>query len=212
MAQDTWVCGLDEVGRGPLAGPLIAAAVVLPPGFVFSAAFPQVRFDDSKKLNSQQREKAADLIREVALVLTVEAISVDEINGQGIGWANRAVFERLIMRVDADRYTVDGNLKLGNLGRRSKRVRCLVRADATQQAVTAASIIAKVTRDRIMRDLHLDFPVYAWDHNVGYGTRAHVNALREHGPCSHHRRQFVTTALARSGPMLPGIFLDEEGS
>ena len=208
--MDKRLCGLDEVGRGPLAGPLVAAAVVLPSGFVFSDAFPQFRFDDSKKLSSHQREKAADAIREVAVVLTVEMISVDEINAQGIGWANRAVFERLIMRVDAEKYVVDGNLKLANLGRKKKRVRSVVRADATEQAVTAASIIAKVTRDRIMNDLHQDYPLYGWDHNMGYGTRAHIRALREHGPCAHHRHQFVTTALARSGPTLPGLFTDSQ--
>jgi ribonuclease HII len=210
MVKHTRRCGLDEVGRGPLAGPLVAAAVVLPPDLIFSEAFPQLRFDDSKKLNSRQREAAADAIREVALALTVEAISVDEINAQGIGWANRTALERLIMRVDADRYTVDGNLKLANLGRKTKHVRCVVRADGSDQAVIAASIIAKVTRDRIMRDLHLDFPVYGWDHNMGYGTQAHVAALREYGSCAHHRQRFVTTALARFGPMLPGLFPNEE--
>ncbi len=145
------------------------------------------------------------MIRDIALVLTIESISVEEINAQGIGWANRTVFERLIMRIDAGRYIVDGNLKLANLGRRARRVRSIVRADETEQAVSAASIIAKVTRDRIMCDLHGDFPVYGWDHNAGYCTKMHLDALRQHGPCVHHRHRFVTTALAKFSPLLPGI-------
>jgi ribonuclease HII len=199
------LCGMDEAGRGPLAGPLVAAAVAFPPGFVFEETFPDLKFGDSKKLSARQREAAAEMIREVAEALTVETISVEDINARGIGWANRTVFERLIMRVEADRYIVDGNLKLANLGRRARRVRCVIRADQTEQAVAAASIIAKVTRDRIMRDLHLDFPAYGWEHNMGYCTRAHIEALQIHGPCVYHRRQFVTSALAKFGPMLPGI-------
>jgi ribonuclease HII len=205
VRKATVICGLDEVGRGPLAGPLVAAAIILPPDFVFREAFPTLRFDDSKKLNARQREAAAGVIREYALVLAVESISVDEINAQGIGWANRSVFERLILGIEADRYIVDGNLKLTSLDRKARRVRSLIRADETEQAVTAASIIAKVTRDRIMRDLHLNFPVYGWDHNMGYCTHSHVEALRSHGPCGHHRRQFVTTALSKYTPTLPGI-------
>jgi ribonuclease HII len=199
------LCGMDEAGRGPLAGPLVAAAVVFPSGFVFDESFPDLKFGDSKKLSAQQREAAAEVIREVAEVLTIETISVEEINERGIGWANRTAFERLIMRVEADRYIVDGNLKLTNLGRRARRVRCVIRADETEQAVSAASIIAKVTRDRIMRDLHLDFPAYGWEHNMGYCTRAHVKALQAYGPTIYHRHQFVTSALAKLGPMLPGI-------
>ena len=205
MRKATVICGMDEVGRGPLAGPLVAAAIILPPDFVFREAFPALKFDDSKKLNAKQREAAAVVIREYALVLTVESISVDEINAQGIGWANRTAFERLIKRIEADRFIVDGNLKLTNLGCKARRVRSLIRADETEQSVTAASIVAKVTRDRIMRDLHLDFPVYDWDHNMGYCTQSHVEALRAHGPCDHHRHQFVTTALSKYTPTLPGI-------
>ncbi len=204
MGKTSVICGMDEVGRGPLAGPLVAAAVVLPP-IDIKFAFPAVKFGDSKKLNAHQREAAAAIVREIALVLTVESISVDEINARGIGWANRTVFERLVMRIDADRYIVDGNLKLANLGRRARRVQSVVRADETEQAVSAASIIAKVTRDRIMCDLHADFPVYGWDHNAGYCTKAHLDALRQYGSCIHHRRQFVTTALSKFAPLLPGI-------
>jgi ribonuclease HII len=205
MLADERRCGLDEAGRGPLAGPLVAAAIVFPADFVFADVFPNVKFGDSKKMSAHQREAAVSLIHEFALEVKVETISVDEINIQGIGWANRTIFERLILDIDANQYIVDGNLKLGNLGRRARRVRSVIRADQTEQAVSAASIIAKVTRDRMMAELHDDFPVYGWNHNAGYCTREHLGALRTYGSTVHHRRQFVTTALSRSNPMLPGF-------
>jgi ribonuclease HII len=199
------VCGLDEVGRGPLAGPIVAAAVIFPPGFTFVERFPTLKFGDSKKLSSHQREAVYSFIHEFAVEVKVDFIPVEDINMQGIGWANRAVFERLIIAVEADRYVVDGTLKLTNLGRKARRVRSVVRADETEQAVSAASIVAKVTRDRIMRQLHEAYPVYGWDHNAGYCTAEHLAALRVHGPTEHHRRQFVTTALSKLTPKLPGF-------
>ena len=201
-------CGLDEAGRGPFAGPLVAAAVVFPPGFRFSDVFPALKLRDSKTLSALQRENLIAYIYEYAERVAIESIPVEDINSLGLGWANRTVFERLIMAVDADRYIVDGNLKLQNLGRRRTRVRSVVRADQTEQAVSAASIVAKVTRDRLMDGLHAEFPVYGWDHNRGYGTPAHIAALREFGPCIHHRRKFVSTALGKFAAQLPGF--DEE--
>ncbi len=129
----------------------------------------------------------------------------------GIGWANRVAFERLILRMDADSYIVDGNLKLQDMGRKARHVRSQVRADETEQAVMAASIVAKVNRDQIMRDLHGEYSVYGWDHNKGYGTHEHIAAIRQHGTCVHHRHQFVTTALSHTlTAPLPGIFDDAE--
>ncbi len=189
------LCGLDEAGRGPLAGPLIAAAVILPLGFDFSARFPRVRFGDSKKLSVRQRNAAFELIKANALTFVVEKIETAEIDQRGIGWANRIIFERLINAIDADQYVVDGNLKL-NIPP-GKSVRCVVRADQTEQAVSAASIIAKVTRDQIMHELHTHFPEYHWNTNMGYGTPEHIAALREHGATPHHRQQYITTALAK---------------
>jgi ribonuclease HII len=205
MIADGRRCGLDEAGRGPLAGPLVAAAVVFPADFVFSDVFPNLKFGDSKKLSARQREAVISLIHEFALTVKVESIPVDDINMQGIGWANRTIFERLILAIDADQYIVDGNLKLSNLGRKARRVQSLIRADEIEQAVSAASIIAKVTRDHMMAELHAAHPVYGWNHNAGYCTQEHLQALRTYGPTAHHRHQFVTTALSRSNPMLPGF-------
>lgn len=205
MVAEQQLCGLDEAGRGPLAGPLVAAAVIFPPDFVFHDTFPRLKFGDSKKLSARQREAVINFIYEFALEVRVEIVSVEDINHQGIGWANRAVFERLIIAIEADSYIVDGNLKLTNLGRKARRVQSVVRADESEQAVSAASIIAKITRDRLMHDLHDQFPVYGWDRNMGYGTAQHLNALRMHGPTIHHRHQFITTALSKTSPKLPGF-------
>jgi ribonuclease HII len=199
------LCGLDEAGRGPLAGPLVAALVAFPVGFDYSAFFPRAELRDSKRLRAGQREELLHYIHEYALVVATEIITVDDINARDIGWANRCAFERLIMRVEAMQYMVDGNLKLQNLGSRTRLVKCVKDADETIQAVAAASVVAKVTRDRLMRQLHEQYPVYGWDRNAGYGTRAHLDALHTHGISPHHRRQFVATALARFEPKLPGF-------
>jgi ribonuclease HII len=184
---------------------LVAAAIIFPPEFVFIETFPSLKFADSKKLSSRQREATYEAIQEYAIVLKIETVPVEDINKAGIGWANRTAFERLIMDIEADEYIVDGSLKLSNLGKRARHVKCVVDADNTEQAVIAASIVAKVKRDRMMRDFHLDFPMYGWNNNMGYGTSAHITALREHGPCRYHRRRFVATALAKRGPKLPGL-------
>jgi ribonuclease HII len=204
LEKQQLMCGLDEAGRGPLAGPLVAAGVIFPPDFVFVDKFPDLKFGDSKKLSQRQREAVVVYIHEFALAVQVEIVPVEDINKLGIGWANRVVFERLIMGLDAEAYIVDGNLKFNNLGKKARRVRSVVDADETEQAVSAASIIAKVTRDRIMHELHNEFPVYNWERNMGYCTAQHLSALREHGMTIHHRNRFVTTALSKT-PKLPGL-------
>ncbi len=190
------ICGLDEAGRGPLAGPLVAAAVVLPADFDFTARFPKIPFRDSKKMSLLQREKAYNLITEHCIACKIIEISVPEINANGIGWANRTIFELLINQTAADYYIVDGNLKLNPPVQLWGRTESRVRADESVQAVSAASILAKVTRDRIMHELDANYPVYGWAHNRGYGTREHIQAIREHGRTPHHRDQFVDTALS----------------
>ena len=200
----TQLCGLDEAGRGPLAGPLVAAAVILPEDFDFIARFPKIRFGDSKQLSLRQREAASELIRQYAVTAEVEVIPVEAINEYGIGWANKAIFERLISLVDADHYIVDGNLKLNLPTGKQPFVRSMIRADETVQAVSAASIIAKVYRDHIMQKLHVIYPDYHWNTNAGYYSRDHIAALRTYGLTPHHRDQFVATALSKP-PKLPGF-------
>lgn len=190
------LCGMDEAGRGPLAGPLVAAAVILPDGFDFAARFPKVAFRDSKKLSRLQREKAFDLIRTYAVSYQIVQIEVAEINQHGIGVANKAIFEALLTLIQADHYIVDGNLRLTIPVALWGRVESRVRADESVAAVSAASILAKVQRDRLMSDLDLTSPQYGWRTNRGYGTASHIRAIREFGRSVHHRTQFVDTALS----------------
>ena len=189
------ICGLDEVGRGALAGPLVAAAVILPDDF-HTLLGPLVRFlRDSKTVPSARRDELAVAIHTHALAVEIIVIGVDQINARGIGWANREAFRRLIARVAADEYIVDGRVRPPAPRERAARVRCLVRADATVAEVSAASLVAKSHRDAIMRSLHPDYPHFGWGQNAGYGTKAHIAALHAHGVSPHHRRVFVATAL-----------------
>jgi ribonuclease HII len=182
LAQDDRsACGLDEVGRGALAGPLVAAAVVLPPQFTH----PLLR--DSKRLSPAQRERAALAIRAVATVCAVVEVGPAEIDGRGIGWANRWAFEQLMERVEAESFLVDGNLRLHS----SRPYQSVVGGDAVVPAISAASIVAKVHRDRLMRDLDTRVPGYLWSQNKGYGSPGHMDALRRMGPSPYHRLSFI---------------------
>ncbi len=172
---------MDEVGRGALAGPLVAAAVVLPHSFRHSL------LRDSKLLTAHQREEVEPLIRRAARVVELVAIEVEVINRWGIGWANREAFRLLMDRVTAPLYVCDGNLVITT----PRPYRSVVGGDRLVPAISAASIVAKVHRDQLMRDLHREFPHYHWHFNKGYGTRAHLEALRQHGSCTHHRLSFL---------------------
>ena len=192
-------CGMDEVGRGALAGPLVAAAVILPDDIVARLG-PLARFlRDSKTVPAARRVEIAARIREHALALAITVCPVATINTRGVGWANRAAFRQLIAAIEAEDYVVDGRvLPLAPPGfpERAARVRCLVKADALVPAVSAASLVAKAYRDHLMATLGQTHPVYAWGENAGYGSPAHLAALRAHGPCAEHRTIFVATALS----------------
>ena len=175
------VCGLDEVGRGALAGPLVAAAVVLPDGFTH----PLLR--DSKRLSPAQRERLEPVIREAAAQLMLVEVGCQEIDRRGVGWANRHALERLLAEVVADHYLVDGNLRLAT----PRPYRSVIGGDDLVPAISAASIVAKVHRDRLMRELARECPGYFWEANKGYGSPAHLRALSELGPSPHHRLTFL---------------------
>ena len=177
------VCGVDEAGRGPLAGPVCAAAVILPAGIVIDG------LNDSKKLTEKKREALFDVITENAISWSVSLVDetvIDEIN------ILQATYRAMQQAVEglprpADFVYVDGNRSEGL----SLPHECVVSGDARIPSIAAASIIAKVTRDRLMRDFAVRYPVYGFEKHKGYGSRAHYAALLEHGPCPIHRRTFL---------------------
>lgn len=193
--SDCLLVGIDEVGRGPLAGPVVAAAVVLPAGH---RGVADVR--DSKQVKSRvERETLARAIRREALCLGVGAASVTEIDELNILRATTLAMTRALQRCLARlgnpplRIVVDG-LPVRGLGAEHTAI---VKGDSCCHSIAAASLVAKVTRDRWMRRLGNRYPGYKWDSNVGYASRAHIDALRQLGLTPHHRRQFCATVLER---------------
>jgi len=183
-----YLAGIDEVGRGPLAGPVLAVAVILPPGLVIEGV------DDSKRLTPRAREAAAREIERSALAVGIGAASPREIDQLNILRATHLAMERAVRRltIEPDHLLVDG-LPVPAFGERQTAV---VGGDAEVHTIACASIIAKVTRDRIMRGLASRYPGYGWESNVGYGTRAHLEALERLGPTPHHRRSFAPVQLS----------------
>jgi len=177
------VAGVDEAGRGPLAGPVYAACVVLNPRRGIDG------LADSKVLSPRRREELAGRIRAEALAWAVEAADVDEIDSLNILWATMAAMKRAVDRLGMvpDEVLVDGNRLPPEL---AVPARAIVRGDATVPAISAASILAKVARDAHMIALHEAFPHYGFDRHKGYPTAEHFAALERHGPCPHHRRTF----------------------
>jgi ribonuclease HII len=186
--------GMDEVGRGALAGPLVAAAVVLPRQPRPPAG---LELADSKQLSPQERAELDLWIRGHAEVIALEAIGVAAIDQLGIGWANRSIFGRLMARLGTRRYLIDGNLRLHGLAPRGGRIVCRCDGDRLEPSIAAASIVAKVYRDRLMRSLHDAYPGYGWSHNAGYATAEHRAAVLALGPCVHHRTLFLRRVLEK---------------
>jgi ribonuclease HII len=178
------VCGVDEVGRGPLAGPVVACAVCLP------ADLPRKitrRLKDSKQLEREEREEIAAILRE-KVSFGVGQADVEEIDRINILRASHLAMLRAFESVPSrPAYAlVDGN-QAPNL---PCPITLIIGGDAISLSIAAASIIAKVARDKIMRELAVAHPVYGWETNVGYSTRDHLSALKEHGPTPYHRRSF----------------------
>jgi len=187
------VAGLDEVGRGPLAGPVVAAAVVFPKGVPRKLA---ALLDDSKKLSAARREAAfAALfaVRGTVAEIAIGAASVAEIERINILHASLLAMRRALVRLPSppDMALVDGN-KAPVLG---CPVQCVVGGDAASLSIAAASIVAKVVRDRAMARLAIRFPHYGWESNAGYGTPAHCRAIQAVGVTPHHRRGFAPVRL-----------------
>ncbi|MDT0631034.1 ribonuclease HII [Rubrivirga litoralis] len=180
------VAGLDEAGRGCLAGPVVAAAVVLPP----DARLPGL--DDSKKLSPAAREALVPTIERVAVAVAVGQCSPEEVDRLNVLWAAMEAMRRAAAALPAppDAVLVDGNTRIPDAPCPQETV---VKGDGLSLSIAAASVVAKVTRDRIMVELDAAFPAYGWAGHKGYPTAAHYAALAEHGPSPHHRRSFRLT-------------------
>jgi ribonuclease HII len=195
------IAGVDEVGRGPLAGPVVACAVVMPPDLRAIAGVA-----DSKLLAREERERLSRLIRARALAVAVGAASVAEIGKLNVYHATALAMRRALARLSLlgttpDIVLVDGK-PIRTLG---VPHRAVVDGDAKCYSVACASIIAKVTRDRLMRMLAQRYPAYGWSENAGYGTPGHIAALRERGLSVHHRVQFCNTALGGQPEIPDGL-------
>lgn len=173
--------GIDEAGRGPLAGPVVAACVVMPP----QPLLPGV--DDSKKLSEKRREALFDAVRGCARFVGVGVATAREIDELNILQATRLAMARAAQGAPCGLFLVDAIDRLDVPG----EVLGIIHGDALCYSIAAASIIAKVTRDRMMRELDARYPQYGFAAHKGYGTRAHIEALRTLGPCPEHRRSFI---------------------
>ena len=180
------IAGVDEAGRGPLAGPVVAAAVIL------DERKPIHGLADSKKLSAKRREALFEEIRAKALCCSIAQAGVLEIDTLNILQATLLAMRRAVLglRLPPKLVLVDGN----RLPMLEMRAEAIVKGDATVPAISAASILAKVSRDRWCVDYHQLFPQYGFDQHKGYGTADHLAALRQHGPCPEHRRTFRPVA------------------
>lgn len=182
------MAGVDEAGRGPLAGPVVAAAVIL------DDTKRILGLADSKVLTALTRERLYDKIREKSLCCAVGMASVQEIDELNILHATMLAMQRAVegLRLKPVKVLVDGN----RLPKLEVLAEAIVDGDAKVKAISAASIVAKVTRDRMLVELHEQFPRYGFASHKGYSTPEHLEALRLHGPCVHHRRYFAPVAAA----------------
>ena len=175
------IAGMDEVGRGPLAGNVVTACVVIPEN-------PLIEWiDDSKKLSESRREKVYDQIMAHALYVGIGQVGPEEIDRINILQATKEAMRMAAGSVPADVFLIDAVTGLGLKGREVP----VIHGDASSYSIAAASIVAKVVRDRQMQDLDARYPEYGFARNKGYGTREHIEALRKYGPCPEHRRSFI---------------------
>ncbi len=182
------ICGVDEAGRGPLAGPVFAAAVILPEDMIIEGV------NDSKKLTEKKREKLFDIIKEKALAYCIASASVEEIEEMNILQADMLAMKRAVdgLAVKADFAMIDGN-KAPKLEIPAVPI---IKGDAKSESIAAASILAKVSRDRLMLELAKQYPEYGFEKHKGYGTKAHREAILKYGPCEIHRMSFLGKILA----------------
>ena len=182
------ICGVDEAGRGPVAGPVCAAAVILPKSKIIEGV------NDSKKLTEKKREALYDVIKNEAVSYSIAYASVQEIEEINILNATMLAMKRAVegLNIKADYAMIDGN-RMPDLSIDSE---CIVKGDARSMSIACASILAKVTRDRLLYQYAKEYPQYHFEKHKGYGTKLHKEALLEYGPCPYHRPSFLKKFLA----------------
>jgi ribonuclease HII len=182
-----YICGVDEAGRGPLAGPVCAAAVILPEGKIIEGV------NDSKKLSEKKREQLFDVIKTECLSYYIAFATVEEIEKLNILNATMLAMKRAVegLNIKADYAMIDGNrtppLEIP--------CECIVKGDANSASIAAASILAKVSRDRLCYEYAEKYPQYGFEKHKGYGTKLHTEAIKEYGPCEIHRLSFLKKIL-----------------
>ena len=183
-----FICGVDEAGRGPLAGPVCAAAVILPPNCVIDG------LNDSKKISEKKREMLFDIIIEKALAYSIAYGSLKEIEEYNILEATYIAMNRAIegLNIKADFALIDGNRVPKGIKMPCETV---VKGDSKSYSIAAASILAKVTRDHLMLEYDKKYPQYLFAQHKGYGTKAHYEAIKQHGVCEIHRLSFLKNVL-----------------
>ena len=175
------ICGIDEAGRGPLIGPVVAAAVILPINYFHKD------IKDSKKLSEKKREMLYDIINENALSIGVGIIDEKTIDEVNIYEATKLAMKEAVsnLKINPEHVLIDAmklDLEIPSTS--------IIKGDALSESIAAASIIAKVTRDRILKDMDKEYPMYDLINNKGYGTKKHIEALKKYGPCKYHRKTF----------------------
>ncbi len=185
----TNICGVDEAGRGPLAGPVCAAAVILPRNHIIEGV------NDSKKLSEKKREMLFDVIKTQALSYSIAFATVEEIENLNILEATMLAMKRAVkgLNITPDFVMVDGN-KCPEID-----IKCesIVKGDANSMSIAAASILAKVSRDRLCYEYAEQYPQYSFDKHKGYGTKLHIEMIKKYGPCPIHRKSFLNKILSK---------------
>lgn len=192
------IAGVDEAGRGPLAGPVVAAAVIFPRNYFNEA------INDSKKLSHEEREKCFEQITANALAYSFQFISPQEIDNINILQASLKAMKAAVYKlgVKPDYILIDGN----KIFHSDLPTECIVKGDAKSLSIAAASIVAKVLRDRYMEEIANEFPLYRWEKNKGYPTQFHRDKIMKHGATHHHRKTFLKKLFFEQH----GIFAKEE--
>lgn len=186
MKEGRLEAGCDEAGRGPLAGPVFAAAVILPQDFHHPL------LNDSKQMSEKEREILRPVIENEAIAWAAEAVSAEEIDELNILWASVAGMQRAVLKLSPrpDFLLIDGNRFRPFEGYGFNEYVTVVHGDATYSSIAAASVLAKTHRDELMRELAKEYPEYGWDRNMGYPTKEHIQAIKEYGLTPYHRRSF----------------------